>query len=250
MAQNHPVYEVLAEIERRNSTAASNSIPHSDEMIKYLENTVGIPKDTVKDAVRMLVDAHRILVFEAVSEDKKHSIPRIEAYVLADLPTVRTLLSFFKTELEGQYERQFHKHLMVHQVIKEIFPMMKSLNNTQIGQTANTTIMLMEFERLLERNYGEYSREWQDAHLAELIGIKEKEVRKAEEAATAKKLAEEAASIKHDTDSATQAKFVRATDTPVYKDFIEKGQSYPLQRVLNIYGVEFFFKVNLRKTSF
>ena len=66
------------------------------------------------------------------------------------------------------YEKQFKKHLLIHQLIKELFPIIKNFNNTELGQIANKAIMLNEYERMIEKDFNEFSTEFQERQLIEI----------------------------------------------------------------------------------
>ena len=42
----------------------------------------------------------------------------------------------------------------------------------------------------------------------------------------------------------------RAVDSERYTEFVSKSRSYPLQKILKIYGINFFLQVHLRKCQF
>jgi hypothetical protein len=52
------------------------------------------------------------------------------------------------------------------------------------------------------------------------------------------------------TQAKNNVKTERAVDAPQYKEFADKESQYPLQRILNIYGIDFFVKVQFRKYKF
>ena len=150
------INDVATEIAKQNNTVGPQGIPHSDQLLKFVQSNLGIPGESAKLALRILVESHRVLSLEIVAEDSKHNIERVEGFITADLKIITQLKNYFQDILCQLYEKQFKKHTMIHQVIKEIFPIIKSFNNTELGQIANKTIMLMEYERMLEKNYSSY----------------------------------------------------------------------------------------------
>ena len=137
----------------------------------------------------------------------------------------------------------------------EIFPIIRSLNNTPIGQIANKAIMLEEFEKLMERNFSEYTDEWKRNKLAEELkkaNIATEKTKKKPEVKEVKKERRKPPIIETEEllDSGEEIEFKRATDGKVYQDFISKSKSYPIQRIFNIYGIKFFLRVYLRKYKF
>jgi hypothetical protein len=241
---NKLVEEIYQELRRRNSASGGGSIPHSDEFFKFAQSTLGIDPDLVKQIIQVLLDSHRIFSIEVIAEDKSHDVPRVDGYVVANLNDIRKLKNFFQNELMIEYEKQFNKRQMTHQIVKEIFPMMRSLNNTALGMVANKAIMLEEYERLMEKKFEEYTEEWKDKRMEVELAHSD--------------LNERAAEVKKSTDSVTsqarkqapKAKMVRAVDSAQYDEFSSRSKNYPLQRILKIYGVNFFFQVNLRKCQF
>jgi hypothetical protein len=186
---------------------------------------------------------------EITAEDANHNVERIEGYIAAESPIVTMLKNYFGDLLCKVYEKQFSKHLMVHQVIKEMFPLLKSLNNTELGQLTNKTIMLVEFERLLERSGKEYTEEWQEKEFVEIAKREDFSY----QSKTNVKVSPFVAGIMPTAEVKTvrtTGSFTRAVDSDTFRDFSEKRGKYPLQRILNIYGIDFFIKVFLRKYQF
>lgn len=237
------VEEVFDEIKKRHSVSGNKSIPHSDEFIKYCAGILGLGPDTVQQFLKVLVKAHKIFTIEITAQDALRNIPRVEGYIVADLTSIRKLKVYYQNELVTMYENQFYQKLMVHQVVKEIFPIMKSLNNTPLGQTANKAIMLEEIERLMEKNFSEYTEDWKDRQLA--IEMSRADLGQLT-APGPGKAAKDAEPVSRKKGDPTQ----RAVDSTKYTEFIVKNKSYPLERILKIYGFDFFLKVHLRKYQF
>ncbi|MDY6934256.1 MAG: hypothetical protein SVZ03_08550 [Spirochaetota bacterium] len=240
---NNIIEEVFEEISKANSVEGPNCIPHSDEFINQITANIAITVDLAKMIIGILHNSHKILTFEIVAEDKLRESPPVQGYVEANLDTIKRLKSYFQNELIIQYETEFHKRLSIHQVIKAVFPIIKSLNNTPIGKIANKAIMLGEYEGLLENQYDEFTDEWKEEHLkielskANLSDIFEKNY---------KKTTEEADDIVDEGEKKSQ----RAVDSKQYVDYISRSKSYPLDRILKIYGVDFYFRINIRKYKF
>ncbi len=243
------IEEVYKYIKDKNSVADSHSIVHSDDLRRYVGASAGLDKASINKITEILHDCHKILSIEIVVEDKGHNIDKIEGFVVADLAIVRVLLNYYQEQVAMLYEKQFRKRLGIAQAIKELFPMLKSLNNTEIGQVANKAIMLNEYVHLLEKEYPLYCEEWQEKKLVELAKeysfdyhshISEY-FHKVEKRLPAEKPLH--ADNKNDT-------IQRAVDSPEYKDYTSKQQNYPLQRIIKIYGMEFFLKIQMRKYEF
>jgi hypothetical protein len=152
MAENL-INELYEEVAKVNARIGSKAIPHSDDFIIPMAATMGIGADLVKLILKILINAHKMFSIEIVHQDYVKNIPKVEGYVVTDINVIRKLKKYFQDELVIMYASQFHKNFMIHQVIKDIFPLMKNLNNTPIGQMANKAIMLEELEKLMEKSF-------------------------------------------------------------------------------------------------
>lgn len=243
--------DIYHEIELKNKELSPQAIPHSDSFTKHVLAAMGLSPENLRRAILLLCDSHRIFSMEIVAQDSNRGIDRVEGYIIADRFLIGNLKSYFQDLLCQLYEKQFNKHLLVHQVIKEIFPIIKSFNNTDLGQVANKTIMLMEYERLIEKDPQEYNDEYKEKKMIE-IAIREKIAFTPRDGKTIMPPQAESAPAADRTSTTAPAGggFSRAVDTPEYQDFTEKKNKYPIQRILNIYGIDFFIKVSLRKYQF
>jgi hypothetical protein len=246
--------EIYDEIVNRNSLGNAKSIPHSDEFVTLLSASMGVSVDLVKTMIKVLSNSHKIFVIEIVAEDTVRSIPRVEGYVATDLALMRKMKSFFQKELVYMYNTQFNKDLMVHQVIKEIFPVIRSFNNTPLGEVANKAIMLEEFEKLVETSFIEYTEEWKEQQLAvemEQVGVKKKKGARDEHEAK-QEVSKSGETLVAEVKDGARFHLNRAVDSNRYKRFVSrsKSKSYPLKRILNIYGIRFFLQSHLRRYQF
>lgn len=244
MSSNKILDEIFDEIKKKNSKVDIMAVPHSDEFVKFVSASMGVDENFVKRFLKILIASHMILSMEIVAEDTVREIPRIDGYVISDYNVIRTLKNYYQQELMMEYEKQFDKRLLIHQLVKEIFPILKSLNNTQIGQIANKAIMLAEYERLLEKDFAEYTQEWKEKHL-------ELELHRANLTHAEKKKKEVVNDVPGNRATAAKEKTTnRAVDSEQYDKYLSRSESYPLQRILQIYGIKFFLQVNLRKYKF
>lgn len=246
--------EIYDEIKKRNSLENAKSIPHSDEFINLISASIGVPVNVVKTVIKVLTNAHKIFIIEIVAEDTVRGIPRVEGYVVTDMVLMRKMKAFFQKELVYMYNTQFNKNLMVHKVIKEIFPAIRSFNNTPLGEVANKSIMLEEFEKLIETNFIEYTEEWKEQQLAvemDKAGIK-RAITRADADTVKKETGESGDTLVAEVKDGTRFQLSRAVDSERYRKFItrSKSKSYPLQRILNIYGIRFFLQTHLRRYQF
>ena len=237
----HEKYKKLAEEIFRSIAAANtrenrDSIPLSDEFIMRMVSTLGIDERIVFELLRILRESHHILVMVIVKEDANRRIRRVEGYVDADFKTIHHLRDLHDKLLVDMYDETFKKRIMARQIVHELFPRVNQYNNTPLGQILNKVIMLEEFEKLISKHYAEYTDTWKEKKLDELIGDN---LSILSPSAPEKKL-------KETVDKQPQ----RAVDTVMAGDMSAMGSRDSLARVLNIYGLEFFLRVHLRKYQF
>jgi len=134
---------------------------------------------------------------------------------------------------------------MVHQVVKEIFPMLHSLNNTDIGKVANLAIMLEELERFMEKHYEEFTEEWKAKRLAYEISLSNIDTQLERKVEKQKVVSKPSSPV-----VLKDRRKKRVVDAPQYNEFIDKSKSYPLERIFQIYGIDFFLRVQLRNYKF
>jgi hypothetical protein len=232
--------EILKKILEYNSKGNHESIPHSDLFEKEVQALIGLEKPFIDEIIQLLKDSHKIFIFEILKEDKENDIKRVYGYVEADLQTIRKLKNLFQLLLMDEYEKQLNKRLMVQQIIKDIYARPQFYKNTLLGQIGNKAIMLNEYELLMERNYNEFTDTWKSEKFNKLIPALEGKISKEKAAA------EPAAPDVKTAPSKNQ----RAVDSPLYKNYTSNKSKQSLEKVLQIYGVDFFFRINLRKYEF
>lgn len=219
-----------------------NSIPHSDAFIKETEALLGLSVPEIELAINMLKEAHKIFIMEISREDKAKKIEKIYGYVDADILSIQKLRDVFHRALMEDYEKDTGKRKTSGQIIKEMIPQLHYINHTPMGRLLNKSIMLDEYARLLEKDYKEYTEEWKDENLQLQFSInKELMVKFSNDK---KKQAEP------DVPAAKKIKPVRAVDSPMIDDFSRQVSAGSVTKVLNIYGIDFFFRVNLRQYKF
>ena len=226
-------------IVKQNQRDGQDSIPQTDILYKNFISTHGIDKEIMLKALSILKDAHKILAIEIAKENNEHNIDKIEGYVDADLDTLRRLSACFETALVDQYEKECRKRLGPYQIIKEIFPRLGQLNNTPMGLIANQAIMLSEYYKLIIKDYYEYTDKFKEDKLRRILkeegwstgGADRKEPDKEDEAAAGEEPK-------------------RAVDSDTFPAFSNDAGKYSIDKILNIYGSNFFFRVYLRKYEF
>ena len=232
--------EIFRTIVRYNSKGNHESIPHSDAFEKEIEALIGINKTDINQIIRILKDAHKIFVFEIIKKDPQNKIQRVEGYVETNLQTIRTLKNFFQRLLMDEFEKRNNKRLLVHQIIKDLYHRPVFYKNTLIGQIGNKAIMLHEYENLMERNFNEYTESWKSHKLAELLSAEKNKIKLQPQTSRTDGTAKDKAP------GHTQ----RAVDSPLYNEYSSDKSNQSLDKVLQIYGVDFFFRIHLRKYNF
>jgi transcription initiation factor IIE alpha subunit len=234
------IEEVFNQIVAQNSKVGPDGIPHSDIFEKQIQALLGIDGMEINRIIRILKESHKIFTFEIIKEDSDNDIKRVEGYVETDLQTIRKLKNFFQKFLMDEYEKQFSKRLLVHQIVKDIFSRGAFYKNTMLGQIGNKAIMLEEYESFIERNFNEFTDSWKAKKLAEVVLNPEN-----------KKLGESPPSDAAGQETAGGSPLgKRAIDSPKYQYYTSDKSKQSLDKVLQIYGVEFFFRINLRKYNF
>ncbi|MCP4136028.1 MAG: hypothetical protein GY754_33975 [bacterium] len=238
------VDSVYDKIVLKNRTANKDSIPHSDDLFKECIASHGLQKAAFDQIIALLKDAHKILIIGIAKEDKNNDTDKIDGFVEADLYTIKKLKDYFENLLAALYEEERHVKMGPQQVIREIFPNMSSLNNTPMGYIGNKAIMLGEYEKLLQKEFSEFTEEWKEKKLSELVNANKDEFE--DQVKDIKKEEEKEEEKPKEATEVTK----RAVDSDSYSDFSSLNSSKSLNKVLAIYGVEFFFRVNLRKYNF
>lgn len=236
--------EIFEEIRKKNAMNNRDSIPNSDDFIHYLNITIGIEPDFAKKLIKALINAHKIFAIEIASEDKNNEVPRIEGYVEADISTIRRLKLFYQDELIRQYESEHYKRVTYHQLIKEIMPIINTLNNTPLGQLANKAIMMNELERMMEKDFAEYAEEWKERNL-------EIEINKATASGIIDKPKKDAKPYNKNSEIILdEIGNKKGLNIKSFSNYISKNKNYPLDRVLKIYGVDFFLRAQMQRYEF
>lgn len=252
------IENVFRQIETRNYALNIQAIIHSDELVSVISAQLGVTKDTIRQIIQILLEAHKILRIEIISEDSARGTEKIEGYVVSELSLLSKLKNFFDQQLIILYQKQYHANKGAASIIKELFPQLQNLKQSELGQILNKTIILGEYEKMLEKDFANYSHEWQEKKIIELgldQGFKwysdiqelNEQNRHLMDALDVDEEEEETPFATSETEGGTSK---RAVDSGEYEDFTDKKQKYPLQRILSIYGVEFFVKIHFRKYEF
>ena len=239
------IERVFRSIVAQNALHNLNSIPHSDLFYKEMESLYGFTRSEIDVIISILKESHKILVFEISREDKNRKLDKILGYVDADLMTLQKLRDIFYRALSDDYEKENGKKKSASQIIRELIPRLQYINHTPLGRVLNKAIMLDEYIHMIEKDYKEFTEEWKDENLKIQIEInkelladyhdKKKDEVAVEEGPPARK---------------KKTAYVRAVDTPQHEEYMNQVNSGSVNKLLQIYGVDFFFRVNLRKCNF
>ncbi len=230
--------EVFKKIVSQNHMDSTEAIPHSDVLAKFVESNIGLDPNSFKMIISILKESHKILIMQVSKEDKERELAGIEGYVDADLSTIRNLRALFQRVLSDMYEEEYNRRILPHMIVRELFPIMNRINRTPLGNIANKTIMLDEYEKLLHKEFNEYTEDWKSKKLDQLLEEHEKDFISRINRATIKAQKQE--------DNRKKSASQRAVDSPDAENLSKTS----LKKVLQIYGVEFFFRINLRKYNF
>lgn len=245
------IESVYRQIETRNYSFNLQAVIHSDELLSIMSAQLGVSKDTINQIIQILLDSHKILHIEITSEDEVRGIDTVYGFVISDLNVIRELRAFFEKQLMVAYEKQYHKSKGSSAIIKELFPQLHSLKTTEIGQVLNKAVILSEYEKMISKDYSEYTHEWTERKIAELgteMGFKwTSDVQEINDEFTFTGVDNDAVK----TDDGIPAKAgQRAVDSTEYKDYADKKNKYPITRILSIYGIDFFCKIQFRRYEF
>ncbi|MFW6367021.1 MAG: hypothetical protein ACOC2H_11180 [Spirochaetota bacterium] len=245
------IESVYRQIETRNYSSNPQAIIHSDELLSIMSAQMGVSKDTIHQIIQILIDAHKILHIEITSRDDVRGIDTVYGYVISDLNIIRELKNFFEKQLMIGYEQQYRKAKGVSAIIKELFPQIRSLNTTEIGQILNKAVILSEYEKMLSKDFSEFTHEWTERKIAELgteLGFRwTSDIPEINEEFSFASIDNEGVRT---ADDIIQTDSKRAVDTTEYQDYTDKKNKYPIKRILNIYGIEFFCKIQFRRYEF
>ncbi|NLV69186.1 MAG: hypothetical protein GXY14_16090 [Spirochaetes bacterium] len=239
------VDRVFRSIVAQNALHNLNSIPHSDVFYKEMESLYGLTKSELDIIISILRESHKILVMEISREDKNRKLEKVLGYVDADLVTLQKLKDVFHRALSDDYEKENGKKKTAHQIIRELIPRLQYINHTPLGRVLNKAIMLDEYIHMLEKDYKEYTEEWKDDNIQIQLDINSELLRDFTDKKKQEVPAEEDEPVQK-----PKAAYVRAVDTPQHREYLEQVSSGSVNKLLQIYGVDFFFRVNLRKCNF
>ena len=238
------VEKVYNEILLINTKDNESAVAASDIFIKDFMSSQGYSEGDIKHAITILAESHKIFVMTLHKENPRQNIKRVDAYVVSEPDVLHQLKLRFQNRLTEVYEKEKHKKRSYSQIVKEFLSNISAMAGTPLGKLANITIMLNEFENLMYNHSEEYSEDWKDAKLKEVLEslntFSEKDIPLSSE-----KSGEIAAPEKSDVPSDR-----RAVNSDEFDKFQEHSETLSPEKVLRIYGPSFFFRVKLRKYEF
>ena len=244
MNRRELVEKVYNEILLINSRDNESAVAVSDTFIKDFMSSQGYGEGDIKHAITILAESHKIFIMTIHKENLKQNIKRVEAYVVSESSILHQLKLRFQQRLVEAYEKDKHKKLSYSQIVREFLSNISLMAGSPLGKLANITIMLNEYENLIFNHSEEYSEEWKEIKLNEVLKslntFSEKEkVDSAQEP--------EKTPIPAKVETSSER---RAVNSPDFDKFQEHSETLSPEKVLRIYGPAFFFRVKLRKYEF
>ncbi len=238
---------IFKSIVAQNALHNVNSIPHSDQFFKEMESSFGFSKSEIDVILSILKESHKIMVMEISREDKSRKIDKVQGYVDSDLMTLQKLRDIFHKVLVEDYEKENGKKRTAHQIIKELIPRLQYINHTPLGRVLNKAIMLEEYVRVIEKDFKEYTEDWKEENLKLQLDLNKDILSGFQNEKKKKDLVPEETEKKQPV---KRSSYVRAVDTPQAEEFMKEVNSASVNKLLQIYGIDFFFRINLRKCNF
>lgn len=232
---------VYESIKSYNTSEYDPSVPMSDQFMKDFTSVEGYSESETRHAIMILNEAHKVFIIAITKESKQTGNKKIDGYIVADQLIISNLRSIYQKRLAEVYNKEKGTHYGPPQVLREVMSRMNTLANTPIGRVANIAIMLNEYENLITKYPEEFTDSWCEEKLDEFLEHASFEDEKVED--------EQAAG---DSSGITEANVgaTRAVDSPEYEDYSRDDKTLPPQKMLMIYGADFFFRVKLRKYEF
>jgi hypothetical protein len=244
MNRRELVEKVYNEILLINSRDNESAVAVSDTFVKDFMSSQGYSEGDIKHAITILAESHKIFVMTIHKENLKQNIKRVEAYVVSEPSILHQLKLRFQQRLVEVYEKDKNKKLSYSRIIREFLTNISLMAGSPLGKLANITIMLNEYENLIFNHSEEYSEEWKEIKLNEVLKSLNTFNEKEQEVAS------------HEPDEISLPTKVkasserRAVNSPDFDKFQEHSETLSPEKVLRIYGPTFFFRVKLRKYEF
>ena len=233
--------DIVDHIRRANMSRDGDRIPGSDTLIKRLSAEYAMEVDTIRYYLRVLSESHFVITIHIVEADERLLISGVNGYVVAEPAIVEELKSYAYRLLEQTYEAQFYRRKQATLIIKEMMTDVKRYNNTPLGKTLNVALMLQQYDSVIGSHEGEFSQEWKDSRLAELVpGLNQ------DPAVAATAPMEDSTFFSPEPTETSH----RAVDSEAYRSVEKMDLSGSWGRSVQKYGVNFLLRIHLRKYEF
>ncbi len=237
------IYEALQKVKDRiydiNKKIYENPIPTSDIIYKKILYDIVSSEDTCFYYLRLLKESNHIFVIHIVEPDEVLKIPGLYGYVVTDKPLIESLFIEYKKKLEQIYELEKRKKAGADTIIRELFPHIKSYNNTSIGRFLNITIMLDQFIRIIIEKPYEFTEEYKANQLKKILQVSE--------SSHIESFYVEETTFEENKNSVESKVKRRAVDTEEYQELSRMNLSGNWGQAVKKYGAQFLIKVHLRK---
>ena len=246
------INEVFKLIVKINHSETKEIIPDSMSFPKLMYSHHGVDEETLLKVISILNGSHKIFIFEIQHGRTNSKEYKVEGYIDADIVTIRKLIAAYSQIIVTYYEDKFHKKAMPQTIVKELMGNMSSIVNTETGIAVNRFIMLTEYEKLLQKQYHEYTEEWKEKKLTELLKQQEDLIHGFSDDGVADNTDADQSTEKEEESENQEdnTRDGRVVDTPEYKEYDYKKNNIAVEKLLSIYGIDFFIRIQFRKYEF
>ncbi len=240
------ISRLYAEIENENRSETENSMPESDIFLLRFEQKTGTVHNASLLFLDILEEAHRIFRIPVYSENASKDLLDIECYVCSDPEIISEQLRIQKNFLTSLLQTEDYTLEQVRQKIQkeaEIFA------GTRIDAAVSKITALSGCLQMMKQNPDTYTQTFMTEKTKELINRKIKELFSLLIYDPERKeiLEQPDEKIEKALNSASAR---RAIDLPEIRSFDEDKKIHPAEKILSIYGADFFFRVHLRRYEF
>lgn len=220
----------IAENIRTENIAGKVRIPSSDTHLRIWASNYIKSEDDIRKILINLKDAHYIFLVHTVAPDPNLFVYGEESYVFADYSILNELKKVTEEQLEKIYEATQYKRKSAFQITRELFPKIKDYNNTPLGRAINLSVMMEEYQRLVNAQSFEFTDQWRRTKIQELF--------KDDAASSADMAAALNFSKQEEVEIESHAEVSKEKEDPVW------------QRVTQEFPVEFLLRIHFKKYEF
>lgn len=240
------ISRLYSEIENENRSETENSMPESDIFLLRFEQKSGIIHKASLLFLDILEEAHRIFRIPVYSENASKELLDIECYVCADPEIISEQLRIQKNFLSSLLQTEDYT---LEQVKQKIAREAEIFAGTRIDASVNKIGALSGCLLIMKESPDDYSQAFMTEKTKDLINKKITELYSLLICDPERKvILEQPDEIIEKALDSTSAR--RAIDLPEIKNFDEDKKIHPAEKILNIYGADFFFRVHLRRYEF